>query len=111
MMKGGRNIVVNGRPFRWHFILRGIEVRPVQRTTQGTLRVGIGVKEHLSEPEPWEFDAYDRYRQPSITPKDIETIITGSIDQGWNPDAKALFTLTTPIDLANYFARGWIDEC
>lgn len=98
MMKGGRKIVVNGRAFKWVLLAPlTLEVRPDQRTTQGTLRAELSPKDGRNHPNS------------PLTPEDVSKVITEGLAQGWNPDLKPVFT-PGALDLENYKTTGIVAE-
>ena len=98
MMKGGRKITVNGREFKWTILAPlTLEVRPDQRTTQGTLRAELAPKDGRNHPNS------------PVTPGDIAKVITEGLAQGWNPDLKPVFTPGV-LDLEAYTTTGTVAE-
>jgi hypothetical protein len=94
MMKGGRKIVVNGRAFKWTILAPlTLEVRPDQRTTQGTLRAGLHPKDERNHPNS------------SVTPGDVALVITRALAGGWNPDLSPVFTPEV-MELEGYTTTG-----
>ncbi|WP_144028788.1 hypothetical protein [Paenibacillus tyrfis] len=87
--KGSRKIVVGNEPYRWIISAasKGYLVLIAEHQEEKGRRLHVHIKSDIND--YWvEFPYVDGLNLKIVTPKEVATIISQAIEQGWNPREK-----------------------